>query len=54
MEKINNPPEEFRYLFRISKNKLICAKPEEMTNYKMKFGSLCENCKIINVDKRVK
>jgi len=40
---------EVRYVFRIAKDKFICAKPEEMAAYKMKFGSLCDNAQMIKI-----
>ena len=43
---INNG--EVLYIFRISPSKLICAKIEEMTNYKMKYGSMADKGKYIH------
>lgn len=46
---LGNAVEEYRFIFRISKSKLICAKPEEMINYKLRLGSLCEKYKVVRI-----
>lgn len=40
---------EIRYVFRIAKDKFICAKPEEMAGYEMKYGSLCDSAQMIRI-----
>lgn len=50
MTKIKkNDNREIRIIFRIAKDKFICAKPEEMMAYKMKYGSLCNNAQTIRI-----
>jgi hypothetical protein len=48
-KKDEDPKREIRYIIRISKNKFICAKSEEIVGYKMRLGSLVDNCKIIKI-----